>query len=347
MSRRAEQLVWERSRAKGSDLLVLLCIADCATHEGRNAWPSVRHLSDHARLSERGTRYVLHRLESQGEIEIEFNTARRVVDTGTRQFVPEWFLHVRAVCEWESYQTQGTHADFVSSVFQAGRKNRRLESAKFSDSAGPKNGKELADNRKKDVGEIGKKTSNNRKDAALHKGRIQELDPRTLILEQEQPAAAADDTPQIGTVFAGATLDPTHPADAFALSWNTCVTEPLKPIQTMTKQRRRLIRLRLLERPLEQWHGVFERVERSSFCRGQNSRGFIASLDWLIGSPDPAVKVLEGQYDDHVSETELTEAANWQFRVGRGAYCYHEPACEDRQHCLRETALTLRRRKAS
>ena len=62
--------VWAGSRAKGSDLLVLLAIADYARDDGTGAWPSIERLAAKARLSERNIRYIVRRLAAFGELSI-------------------------------------------------------------------------------------------------------------------------------------------------------------------------------------------------------------------------------------------------------------------------------------
>jgi hypothetical protein len=107
MSKRAEALVWERSRAGKTDLLAVIKIADLADDEGRNAFIEVPALARAIRASARGALYVLHRLAQHGEIEIEVNTEGRYIELrGGRQFRPKWFLHVRCVCAWEAYQLE-------------------------------------------------------------------------------------------------------------------------------------------------------------------------------------------------------------------------------------------------
>jgi hypothetical protein len=119
MSHRVQGIVWERSRAKGSELLVLLKIADFANDEGFDAFPTSRTLAKWARMSERGVRHILHRLERAGEIIIEQNAAARSLTIGKRSIRPEWFIHVRCVSDAASYQ-QGRGA-FVSAPFRPGR----------------------------------------------------------------------------------------------------------------------------------------------------------------------------------------------------------------------------------
>jgi hypothetical protein len=60
--------VWWSSAAKGSDLLVLLAMADNADSTSRECWPSIAYLAQKTRLSERGVRYVIRRLEKLGAI---------------------------------------------------------------------------------------------------------------------------------------------------------------------------------------------------------------------------------------------------------------------------------------
>jgi hypothetical protein len=92
MSVAAISKVWERSRAKGSELLVLLAIADYADDDGRDAWPSVQKLADKSRMTERGVREVLKRLVADDELAIDKNTDGREVKGGYR---PRHFMHIR------------------------------------------------------------------------------------------------------------------------------------------------------------------------------------------------------------------------------------------------------------
>lgn len=87
-------------------------------------------------------------------------------------------------------------------------------------------------------------------------------------------------------------------ASDFAEAWNRLTQLPIARCRDLTSARKRKIRTRLTERPLPEWEAVIARIQASSFCRGENDRGWSASFDWLIGSPDVAVKVLEGKYDD-------------------------------------------------
>ena len=91
------------------------------------------------------------------------------------------------------------------------------------------------------------------------------------------------------------------PVEAFVSAWNEDTSAPIAKCREVTPARRKHIRNRLQELTLDEWRAVFRRVQASSFCRGEvPGRAWVASLDWVIGSKDTAVKVLEGKYDDRV-----------------------------------------------
>lgn len=72
MSVRTMARVWELSRHKGNDLLMLLAIADFADDDGK-AYPSVNTLAEKCRMLGRGANKVLATLRSSGELEIRQN----------------------------------------------------------------------------------------------------------------------------------------------------------------------------------------------------------------------------------------------------------------------------------
>ncbi len=65
--------VIEKSRQKGSNLLVLLMIANHADTAGVDAYPRVETLAAESRLSERAVRYILAKLARSRELVIESN----------------------------------------------------------------------------------------------------------------------------------------------------------------------------------------------------------------------------------------------------------------------------------
>jgi len=97
---------------------------------------------------------------------------------------------------------------------------------------------------------------------------------------------------------------PQHRAEDFQASWNDLTKPPIPRCRDLTSKRRRHVKARMSERPLTEWQDIMRRIQASAFCRGEvpprngNESPWVASFDWLIGSPDVAVKVLEGKYDN-------------------------------------------------
>lgn len=62
--------VWKESKQKGSDLLLLLSIADYCNDDGI-AWPSIQNLAKKSRMSERQTQRNINALAERGELYVE------------------------------------------------------------------------------------------------------------------------------------------------------------------------------------------------------------------------------------------------------------------------------------
>jgi len=79
-------------------------------------------------------------------------------------------------------------------------------------------------------------------------------------------------------------------------AWNRiCISLP--KCTTLTEKRKQKAKARLSEHVIEQMEYVFRKVEGSSFCRGENDRGWRADFDWITANPENALKVIEGKYD--------------------------------------------------
>lgn len=68
MSIKVMTAVWEHSQHKGTELLLLLALADFAHDDGGGIYPKVDTMAKKIRMSERNTRYVLRKLEDSGEL---------------------------------------------------------------------------------------------------------------------------------------------------------------------------------------------------------------------------------------------------------------------------------------
>lgn len=86
MSIKVMSRVWECSRHKGSELLLLLAIADFADDRGTNAYPSTETLAKKVRLSERSVQYLLRKLESSGELHTQLKGSRYKTNMYTINF---------------------------------------------------------------------------------------------------------------------------------------------------------------------------------------------------------------------------------------------------------------------
>jgi hypothetical protein len=70
MSFEGSQAVWNRSTRRGTELLVLLAIADYVNEQKGVAWPGVPKLAKKARMSERQAQRAIRALERSGELNV-------------------------------------------------------------------------------------------------------------------------------------------------------------------------------------------------------------------------------------------------------------------------------------
>ena len=70
MSIKVMSIIWERSERSGSELLLLLALADHADDSGA-CYPSVSRLAAKTRMSERSVQYMLRSLVESGELQIQ------------------------------------------------------------------------------------------------------------------------------------------------------------------------------------------------------------------------------------------------------------------------------------
>ena len=97
--------------------------------------------------------------------------------------------------------------------------------------------------------------------------------------------------------------------ETYTRLWNeTC---ELKNISSMTEKRWSMLQVRLREYGEGSFKTIIENVNASAFLKGQNDRGWMATLDWVI-KPNNYVKVLEGNYSD----TKKTSGKNKENKYG-------------------------------
>ena len=139
-------------------------------------------------------------------------------------------------------------------------------------------------------------------------------------------------------------LLPSAEAVHFIAFWNDGTSPPIPRCQELTPKRRKAIAARLKDRPLDEWPAVISRIDASHFCNGQNDRGWVATIDWVL-QPDTATKVLEGKYDNRqgaagrqpANRAPDPQAAHWWED------CQHQPKCETGpMHRQREAVDSLK-----
>lgn len=83
--------------------------------------------------------------------------------------------------------------------------------------------------------------------------------------------------------------------------WNELNQAPIARADTtkiISPGRLKEISTRLKDYPdPDTWRTMFEKVNRSDFCKGKNDRGWKITFGWLMGSSKNCQKVLDGQYD--------------------------------------------------
>lgn len=83
--------------------------------------------------------------------------------------------------------------------------------------------------------------------------------------------------------------------------WNEMASRTgLSRIAKLTTERRKRVRARLAEHTPEDFTEAIAAVERSPFCRGDNSKGWRADFDFLL-QPTSFNRLIEGSYDRSAS----------------------------------------------
>lgn len=78
--------------------------------------------------------------------------------------------------------------------------------------------------------------------------------------------------------------------------WNE-LKGPLPEAREFNEKRRVNAKVRLSERPLEEWAEIIQRLTQSDFATGTNNRGWVADFDFIL-QKGVATKILEGKYDN-------------------------------------------------
>lgn len=99
---------------------------------------------------------------------------------------------------------------------------------------------------------------------------------------------------------------------------DTCVSFPR--LIVLSEKRKKAIKARLNTYSVGDFKTVFEMAESSSFLKGQNSRNWSATFDWLIADANMA-KVLDGNYNDKKAGENIDQQSS---ETGRPASSYYD-----------------------
>ncbi|MCJ8173948.1 phage replisome organizer N-terminal domain-containing protein [Clostridium botulinum] len=91
-------------------------------------------------------------------------------------------------------------------------------------------------------------------------------------------------------------------------AWNN-LPKPIKPIRSVTKQRKDKIKARInsLKLKEEDVLKAIGNIRNSRFCQGQNDRNWIIEFDWLFQDDTRFTKVFENKYVDKEGKHGYTE----------------------------------------
>lgn len=94
----------------------------------------------------------------------------------------------------------------------------------------------------------------------------------------------------------------------------------LPGIKTFTDHRKNKLQARMQE-PLfaEHWQEIIDKLSASSFCTGDNGRGWKADVDWLLKNSDNYVKVFENKYNQQQIPTTIIKPLNFEAKRQREA----------------------------
>lgn len=111
--------------------------------------------------------------------------------------------------------------------------------------------------------------------------------------------------------------------------WNEYACGKVKPVGEMTPTRRRLVQRAWMQHPDPTWwRDAMTRAYQSRFLRG--AKGWAMTFNWFM-SKDNAVQVVEGVHDNKPGDFPKAEERAREVIRATGGYCRHVPTCADRE----------------
>ena len=183
--------VWQKSKAKGSDRLLLIALADCSDDDGVS-WPNQRWMARKTLLTDRACRTIVDRLAASGELVIERNINHIKPSLADR--VPRYFFRIVCVKN-KPEETSGSRSNKPEET--SGSRSNKPEETSGSRSNKPEETSGSRSNKPEETsGSMDKRTGSlrpkNRKFSSA--SLLCRSDP--LGSDDVQSAAAAASTPQ-------------------------------------------------------------------------------------------------------------------------------------------------------
>ncbi len=95
---------------------------------------------------------------------------------------------------------------------------------------------------------------------------------------------------------------PEDPLQEVVETFNARFAGRLPRVSTLTDKRRKAVAARIAEHGAASVTTVFDHIDRSTFLLGGGDKGWTCDFDWIF-RPNNYVKILEGNYNDHIKTT--------------------------------------------
>lgn len=237
-----EALAWAaKVRTKHStDKLVLLGLAEVASRDAAEAWPSIASLCEFGSLNRKTVIAALDRLIASGFIA---ETGEQKGRTG----------------QVKVYRLNLSNSPEIGTVKQSQNRDR---------------------SQKRNSSDFTRKQSQKRDTEPMR-------EPIPLVSSNDDtpPKSENDNSEKPLTV------------DEVVEAWNeTAGSIGLRRCAKLTEDRRKRLRSLIRKYPIEDFQTALAAVRRSSFCRGENERGWSADIEFFSRERN-FVKLIEGSYD--------------------------------------------------
>lgn len=132
-----------------------------------------------------------------------------------------------------------------------------------------------------------------------HRNPLKTNDPEgvTPALEKTREEKTNTTSKEVDVIASANDPPPKYPIQKAFDNWNIAAKAWGLPVaKTLTNDRKKKIRARLVEHGIEGWNAALETIEGSEFLRGTNERAWRCNLDFMC-QPTSFNKLIEGMYE--------------------------------------------------